>query len=216
MDGAAQSLMTLCPPAWHDGYALPKSLATDYVLVTAVTASGRRTVYDGAAMNGTTPIEILEGEHRVIEKVAAGMPGMADTIDAGQEPDIPVLEGTIEFLRSFADRRHHGKEEQLLFPALARRGVPAQGCPIGGLTKEHEKGRAMVAEFADAIAAYETGEPSAKPRLSASLRALADFYTNHIWKEDQLLFPLALRLLTPEDNAELARDFKAADATLVH
>jgi hemerythrin-like domain-containing protein len=162
-------------------------------------------------MNAFTPIDILVAEHRTIEKVSVAMLATADGIDAGQEPDIAALEQTVEFLRSFADKRHHGKEEDLLFPALARRGVPSTGCPIGGLVLEHQKGRAMVTELADAIAALRNGEPSAKPRISAGLRALGTFYTNHIWKEDQLLFPLAQRLLTPEDNAALQRDFEAVE-----
>ena len=85
-------------------------------------------------MSGTTPIEVLEAEHRVIQRVVAGMVVLVERLDGGQDLDVPLLENIVEFLRTFADRCHHGKEEAFLFPALIHRGVPSHGCPIGGLT----------------------------------------------------------------------------------
>lgn len=128
---------------------------------------------------------------------------LADRLDAGLAPDVPLLESIIQFLRTYADRCHHGKEEALLFPALVLRGVPSQGCPLGGLTMEHQKGRAMVGELAEAV------RVCAPP--AARLRDLAAFYENHIWKEDNLLFPLAGRLLTLEDQGELKAKFEAVE-----
>ena len=64
---------------------------------------------------------------------------------------------------------------------------------------EHQKGRVMVGELADAIRGYAAGEPPAQENLVKSLRALVAFYPSHIWKEDYLLFPLAgKRVWTPE------------------
>jgi hemerythrin-like domain-containing protein len=111
-------------------------------------------------MSEPTPVEMLEAEHRVIQKVVAAMAVLAERLDGGEDVDVPLLENVVEFLRIFADRCHHGKEETFLFPALIRRGVPSHGCPIGGLTMEHQKVRMMVGEFADAIRGYAAGEPS--------------------------------------------------------
>ena len=167
-------------------------------------------------MSEPTPVEILEAEHRVIQKVVAGMTVLAEKLEGGADLDVPLLENIVEFLRTFADRCHHGKEEALLFPALERRGVPAHGCPIGGLTMEHQKGRLMVGELADAIRGYAAGEPPARENLVVSLRALVAFYPSHIWKEDYLLFPLAGRLLTLEDQQALAGEFEKVEHELGH
>jgi len=64
---------------------------------------------------------------------------------------------------------------------------------------EHQKGRQMVGEFADAIQTWEHREAGAQERLVKTLRALATFYPSHIWKEDYLLSPLAGGFLTDED-----------------
>ena len=162
-------------------------------------------------MSASNPIGILEAEHRLIRKVVAGMVVLAEILEKGGEVQVATLEDIVEFLRTFADRCHHGKEEALLFPALQRRGVPAQGCPLGGLTMEHQKGRAMVGEFANSIRAYAGREPAAKPPLIASLRALTTFYPDHIWREDYLLFPLADRMLTAEDQSELMEKFEVVE-----
>jgi len=165
-------------------------------------------------MSAPTPVEMLEAEHRVIQRMVAGMSVLADQIESGEEVDVSLLESIVDFLRSFADRCHHGKEEALLFPALVRRGVPSHGCPIGGLTMEHQKGRVMVGELADAVRGYAAGEPPVRENLVRSLRALVAFYPNHIWKEDYLLFPLAGKVLTPEDQQELMNKFETVEREL--
>src|ERR1039457_7544274 len=131
-------------------------------------------------MSGAVPVEMLEAEHRVIQKMVAGMSVLADQLEGGEPMDVSLLESIVAFLRTFADRLHHGKEESFLFPALIRRGVPSQGCPIGGLTIEHQKGRVMVGELADAIRGYTVGEPLVHEDLVKSLRALVAFNPNHI------------------------------------
>jgi hemerythrin-like domain-containing protein len=165
-------------------------------------------------MSEASAVEMLEAEHRVIQKMVAGMSVLADQLEGGEPVDVSLLESIVAFLRTFADRLHHGKEESFLFPALIRRGVPSQGCPIGGLTMEHQKGRVMVGELADAIRGYAAGEPPARENLVKSLRALVAFYPNHIWKEDYLLYPLAGKVLTPEDQQELMGKFETVEREL--
>jgi hemerythrin-like domain-containing protein len=167
-------------------------------------------------MRQMSPVAELEAEHRVIQRVVAGMVVLADRIEAGGDVPSALLRHIIEFLRIFADRCHHGKEEAWLFPALARRGVPTHGCPLGGLTMEHQKGRQLVGEFANAIQRWENGDAGARERLVETLRALATFYPSHIWKEDYLLFPLAGKFLTTEDQRELIERFEEVEKEIGH
>jgi hemerythrin-like domain-containing protein len=165
-------------------------------------------------MSEASAVEMLEAEHRVIQKMVAGMSVLADQLEGGEPVGVALLESIVAFLRMFADRLHHTKEESFLFPALIRRGVPSHGCPIGGLTMEHQKGRVMVGEFADAIRGYAAGEPPARDNLVKSLRALVALYPSHIWKEDYLLFPLAGKVLTPEDQQDLLDKFDKVEREL--
>ncbi len=92
----------------------------------------------------TTATQQMEREHRTIELVVKSLTEMAPALEAGHRVETPLLEKTVEFFRVYADKLHHGKEEELFFPLLVKRGIPPQGCPIGGLSHEHEKGRALV------------------------------------------------------------------------
>jgi len=75
-----------------------------------------------AIMDRTSPTEILEAEHRVIQKVVGAVAVLAEGLGAGQEPPIQTLCSVVEFMRTFADRCHHGKEEAHLFPFLEEPG----------------------------------------------------------------------------------------------
>src|SRR5664280_2602683 len=122
-------------------------------------------------MDMNSPTEMLEAEHRVIAKVIGAVPVLADRLDAGQAVDVDLLRALVEFMRTYADQCHHGKEEELLFPALGKRGVPLQGCPVGALTAEHARGRTLVNDLADAIGTHQNGTRAEDRRSSTRFGA---------------------------------------------
>jgi hemerythrin-like domain-containing protein len=165
-------------------------------------------------MTEKTPTDILEEEHRFIEKVVGAMPALIEVLEAGQAIEADLLRDVVEFMRTFADRCHHGKEETHLFPVLVGKGVPDTGCPIGGLTHEHQQGRAVVKDLAAAVEAYGAGDASAKASLIKSLQGVVGLYPNHIWKEDYLLFPMTNKVLGPDDQQELLGKFAQVEAEI--
>jgi len=159
----------------------------------------------------TKATQVMEAEHRNIETVVKALGDLAFVIEKGQRADGAMLATAVEFLRVYADKLHHGKEEALFFPMLVKRGVPPQGCPIGGLNHEHEKGRALVRALAEQAPAYAQGRPGAKEGLLETLRGILDLYQNHIWKEDAMVFPMADKVLTAADQKELIENFSEVD-----
>ena len=158
-----------------------------------------------------TPTQVMEAEHRLIETVVKALGGVAAALEKGQPAGAAIMPTAVEFFRVYADKLHHGKEETVFFPMLVKRGVPPQGCPIGGLNHEHEKGRALVQALADQAPAYAQGKPGAKEALLETLRGIVDLYHNHIWKEDAMVFPMADKVLTAADQAELSEKFGEVD-----
>ena len=161
-----------------------------------------------------TPIQVMESEHRLIETVVRSLGGMATAIEQGQRVEVSRLEGAVEFLRVYADKLHHGKEESLFFPRLVKRGVPPGGCPIGGLNHEHEKGRTLVRALAEQAPAYGQNRAGAKDAILEALRGIVDLYQNHIWKEDAMVFPMADKVLTTADQKELSEKFAEVDRAI--
>jgi hemerythrin-like domain-containing protein len=162
------------------------------------------------------PTEMLEAEHRVIALVVGAAPLLASRLEEGAQVDRSLFTGLVEFMRVYADRCHHGKEEELLFPALAEKGVPMHGCPISGLVSEHVRGRALVKGLEEAVAATGKDEHdrAAKERLISNLRGIADLYPAHIWREDYLLFPMTDKILGVKEQESLYAAFQNVDVSI--
>lgn len=163
---------------------------------------------------GKLPTEMLEEEHHFIQKVVGAITVLAERLETGQDVEKETLRDIVEFMRTFADKDHHGKEETHLFPLLERKGVPIRGCPLGVLIAEHQRGRALVAGLATAAEAYARDGPSAKKPLLESLRGLSSLYPDHIWKEDYLLFPMTNKLLTQQEQSELHEKFEMVEKAI--
>lgn len=164
----------------------------------------------------TSPTDVLEAEHRVIERVVAAAAVLVETLQAGGTVEPETLEQVVAFMRAYADECHHGKEEAELFPLLERRGVPMRGCPVGALIGEHAQGRALVTALSDAGASYSAGDVAAREALLTSLHGITSLYPNHIWKEDYLLFPMTNKVLSQEDQQELQARFEKVEEGMEH
>lgn len=160
-----------------------------------------------------SPTEMLEAEHRIIALIVGEAPVLASRLEEGVPVDNGLMTGIVEFMRVYADQCHHGKEEELLFPVLAEKGVPMHGCPIGGLISEHIRGRALVKGLEEAASAIEINESdtAARERLIANLRGIADLYPGHIWREDYMLFPMTGKILSEEEQESLYEAFQQVD-----
>ena len=164
-------------------------------------------------MNNPKPTEVLEREHRYIQQVVASLLLLAEDLERGEAVPGETLTDTLEFLGTFADKCHHGKEEEFLFPLLEQRGVPPQGCPLGVLKKEHEAGRHLVSQFATVSGKYMK-DGSEKELLRTTLLSLAELYGGHIWKEDYLLFPMTNKVLSAEEQDQLASQFNDIESRI--
>src|SRR5512138_1468732 len=94
-------------------------------------------------------IETLMSEHRTIERGIDALAAFADEARRQSTDDKQELARFVEFIRQFADARHHGKEEDILFKAMVEAGFPSQGGPIAVMLQEHDVGRAFVKRLAD-------------------------------------------------------------------
>lgn len=157
---------------------------------------------------------ILEHEHRTIEKIVRVMGVLVDELAENRDIDDDVLRDLCQFLRVYRHQCHHGKEESYLFPMLESHGVPEEGCPLGALRHEHERSRALTQELVQASAEYAANRHHGCPALSQVLRNIAQFYPAHIWKEEYLLFPMARKVLSEEDDERLLKEFKSVESDI--
>lgn len=153
------------------------------------------------------PTEILSSEHRVIEIMLGCLAKIADEAESTGHLAKEPAEQAIDFIRNFADGCHHGKEEAHLFVAMEQKGVPREGGPIGVMLHDHETGRAFVRGMATHLAAAAEGSPTALAEFVTNARGYIELLTAHIRKEDHVLFPLADRAFSSEDQHNLLAAF---------
>ena len=136
---------------------------------------------------------------------------VARLLDRSERVAPETLTGLLEFFRLFADRCHHGKEEDLLFPLLEQKGLPRAGGPIGVMLFEHDQGRALVQQMGDAAQSYSQGSREAGPQWAGAARGYSSLLRQHIDKENNVLFMIAENLLSDTEQQALARAFEKAE-----
>lgn len=155
--------------------------------------------------------EILRQEHDAILRMLDGLDQMNETLLANSAVAKETVGGFLEFFRLFADRCHHGKEEDLLFPMLEKRGIPRDGGPIGVMLHEHDHGRELIQDMAAAAAEYEKDRAGAARRWVRAARDYSQLLRDHILKENHILFRIAEQILTSEEQSALAVQFEKAE-----
>lgn len=148
------------------------------------------------------PTDVLRDEHRVILRALDVLEMAAAQLARGRPLPDGWWQEIVAWLRSFADKNHHAKEEAALFPAMVKAGVPSEGGPIAVMLEEHERGRALVR-------AMEAGDAAAR---SAKAREYIALLREHIDKENGVLFPMADAVLDDRAQGALAREFEAVEA----
>ncbi|MGD1148884.1 MAG: hemerythrin domain-containing protein [Thermoanaerobaculaceae bacterium] len=151
-----------------------------------------------------TPTETLKHEHTIVLMVLQGAEREALAIQGGAEAHVDLIEQMVDFFRTFVDRCHHAKEERHLFPALQARGFSAESGPVAVMLHEHELGRAAVRAIAGSLPGARTGGRVAAAALAKDLLAYVELLRNHIFKEDNVLFPMADQVLPADEQTQLA------------
>ena len=156
---------------------------------------------------------VLRNEHEVILRVLGATEATANAIEAGSNVSAQYLQDTVEFLSLYADRQHHGKEEDLLFPELEEKGLPRNGGPVGMMLMEHRFGPSHIARMAAAATASASGDRAAAATWADAALDYVALLREHIAKENQILFAMAERILSADDQARLSVEFADRKST---
>jgi len=163
------------------------------------------------------PVGPLMIEHRLIERMIKVLDREVSGIAKGNKPNIALLETAIDFVRTYADRCHHGKEEAILFRDLAKKPLsPKHKKTMDELIQEHIYGRKTVGELVAAKEKYQQGDTKTLNRIVDLIKALVDFYPKHIAKEDKGFFIPCMDYFTPDEQAKMLNEFWEFDRLLIH
>jgi hemerythrin-like domain-containing protein len=160
---------------------------------------------------------LLMVEHRLIERMIALIKGTLVQIQSAGTVDPLFVDATVDFIRIYADRTHHGKEEDILFRDLDKRELSSDDRRVmNELIEEHAFGRQTTKALVDANARYRNGDKTALTDIAKRLQIFVEFYPKHILKEDKVFFPAARKYFTDEEDQAMLEEFREFDRKMIH
>jgi hemerythrin-like domain-containing protein len=156
-------------------------------------------------------------EHRLIERMISIIKNALIQIESTQKVNSVFVDTAVDFIRTYADRTHHGKEEDILFRDLSKRALSTEDQQVmNELIEEHVFGRQTTKALVEANTRYRNGDKSALVDIADKLRTIADFYPKHIDKEDKVFFPASTAYFTDEEDQAMLAEFWEFDRRMIH
>jgi hemerythrin-like domain-containing protein len=144
-------------------------------------------------------IALMIDEHKNIKRMLKVVRKACLGVMNGKEIDYTDFEKMIDFIRNYADKNHHGKEEKILFSRMVDEiGGAAEKLVKFGMLVEHDLGRMYIKEFEEALAKAKAGDNEAKLDIIANAVSYANLLNRHIDKEDNVVYSFAKRELSDE------------------
>ncbi|NJD56828.1 MAG: cation-binding protein [Nitrospirae bacterium] len=156
-------------------------------------------------------------EHRLIERMIAVIRAALERVQRTNEIDPLFVDVAVDFLHTYADRTHHGKEEDIMFRELKKKNLSdADRRIMNELIEEHEFGRKTTKDLMETNASYRKGNAAVLGTITECLRAFVEFYPRHIEKEDKVFFPAARAYVTEEEDQAMLVEFYEFDRKMIH
>ncbi len=154
----------------------------------------------------------LVDEHRLILRMIALLEKNAPRTAEGKYLNWQFYLDGIDFIRQYADRFHHAKEEDVLFKALIANGMPKDHSPVAAMLMEHDQGRRYVRAMEVAVLEAQSGSFDAFQAIADNALKYAALLRDHIAKEDDILYPLSERVLPESMRVGILAGYQAAEA----
>ena len=155
-------------------------------------------------------------EHRLIEKVLILANKKATEMSKSNYNPI-LIDKIVDFIITYADRTHHGKEEDILFSELGKKSMDSENMKImNELIDEHKQARIKVKEIIELNAQFKQGNSDVVNKIAEIIKWLAVFYPVHITKEDKLFFPNSEKYFSNDELDKMQEDFNDFDKKMIH
>ncbi len=163
------------------------------------------------------PIGPLMIEHRLIERMIKVMQGEIHRLENERKANPVFIDTAVDFIRTYADRCHHGKEEDILFRDLSAKPLSKDHERImNELIEEHRWGRKTTRRLVEANEEYQRGGEGAIATILECMRALVDFYPKHIEKEDKHFFIPIMDYFSQEEKDAMLKEEYEFDRNFIH
>ena len=160
---------------------------------------------------------LLMIEHRLIEQMLKVIQSKVESVGQTQSIDPYFVDTAVDFIRVYADRTHHGKEEDIMFSELRGKHLSSEDRQLmNELIEDHIFSRKTTKALIEANMRYRMGNHAALAEVIASLKTLVDFYPKHIQKEDEVFFPASRVYFSDREDQAMLAEFWEFDRKMIH
>ena len=157
----------------------------------------------------TTALKILSDEHQNILKVTGALLKECDSLQSGNKIDKDFFKKAIDFIRNYADKFHHAKEEDILFVEMCKDEAKMHCNPTQQMLYEHDLGRDFIKKLGRGVEEDNNGV------IIENARGYAHLLQEHIFKEENILYPMADEALKQNVKNEILEKFKQVEQRLI-
>jgi hemerythrin-like domain-containing protein len=156
-------------------------------------------------------------EHRLIEEMLKVIQLTLEHVEQTQVVDPYFVDTAVDFIRVYADRTHHGKEEDILFRELKNKPLTDEDRRVmNELIEDHEFSRTMTKALVEANMRYRRGNEAALGEVTICLKTLVEFYPKHIKREDDVFFPASRGYFSETEDQAMLNEFWEFDRKMIH
>lgn len=163
------------------------------------------------------PVGPLMTEHRLIERMISLMAKEVRKIKESNAADPEFISIAVDFIRTYADKLHHGKEEDIFFRDLSKKALSAEHKKtMDELVEEHALARKNTKDLFEARNKYARGDKDSLEEIARNMEILAQFYPKHIEKEDKHFFLPVMNYFSKEEQSAMLDEFYEFDRQFIH
>src|SRR5271157_73441 len=163
------------------------------------------------------PVAPLMIEHRLIERIIAVLRYEVNRARETRMIDIFCIDNAVDFIRTYADQTHHGKEEDILFRELKNKELSDEHATImAELIQEHATARSTTKVLVAAKERFVAGDDAGLDEMLENLDFLVNFYPNLIEKEDKRFFVQVMKYFTATEQEAMLMEGREYDRKMIH
>jgi hemerythrin-like domain-containing protein/rubredoxin len=156
-------------------------------------------------------------EHRLIERAIRQIDAGIARIEKNKRFNPVAVDTIVDLMQTYADRTHHGKEEEILFRDLEKKDLSEEHARVTReLIEEHRQARAMIHTIVEAKEKYLNGDKAALSIILANFQKLSEFYPKHIEKEDRHFFFPIMEYFSAAEKKGMLAEFEEFDRKMIH
>lgn len=164
-----------------------------------------------------TPTDVLEAEHDLIKRVIVVLERESGRIGEGRGVGPAFVDNIVDFFYTYADRVHHGKEEEVLFRELDDEALaPEHRQMMEELVREHVEMRHVTEDLVEAKERYVEGDEEALKLVEDAIGRLSDLYPGHFRTEEETFFAAIEPYRDDSEQRAVLEGMRGHDRAMIH